>query len=64
MPASMTRKYYSVAEVAELMGYSQWSIRKFCRQGLLRSMKRPGAKNAKLFIPASAVNEFLKEREL
>lgn len=56
-------KMLTVADVAEITGYSEWTIRKFCRQGLLDSTKRaPGArqaKNTRIMIHPDALERFI-----
>lgn len=61
MTASM--RMLTVKEAAELTGYSAWTIRKFCREGTLKSHKRSTGlrttKNTKIMIPEDALGEFL-----
>ena len=49
------RKAYSVAEVAELLSVSQWSIREACRRGEIRSVRL----GARIIIPGDAIDAFL-----
>lgn len=58
-------KMLTVKEAAELSGYSEWMIRKFCRQGVLRSRRRKTGvrtvKNTRILIPESALDNFLTD---
>lgn len=64
---SIDDRLLTVSEVAELIGYSEWSVRKFCRQGVLRSRRRRTAsrtaKGVKILIPQSEVSRFIRELE-
>ena len=55
----------TVAEFAKYVGYSEWSVRKFCRQGLIRCRRRPthqaNQKGLKIFIPISELDRFMQE---
>lgn len=61
----MTEKMLTVREAAELSGYSEWMIRKFCRQGVLHSRRRMTGvrtvKNTKILIPESSLDSFLTD---
>ena len=46
---------YSVKEVAQMLGLSEWKVRELCYQGEIRSLKAGG----RLLIPKVAVDEFL-----
>ncbi|GEM_PF-2502341 len=55
----------TVKEFAEAVGYSPWTINKFCRMGKIQSKRRSGGgKGSKRLIPASEVDHFLRAEEL
>ncbi|QGU03129.1 Helix-turn-helix domain protein [Corynebacterium kalinowskii] len=62
----VTTQLISVAKAAEISGYSEWTIRKFCRQGILPSRKRlPGASKAKnhhIRIDPKDLDNFLRKQ--
>ena len=47
-------KYYSVKEMSEKWGYSESTIRKWCRQGLIKVTFEAEKKNGRWLIPADA----------
>ncbi|MBE7338100.1 helix-turn-helix domain-containing protein [Corynebacterium aurimucosum] len=55
-------KLLTVAEFAKYVGYSEWSVRKFCRQGLIKARRRPTEKatqkGLKILIPISELDRF------
>ncbi|MGV0391509.1 helix-turn-helix domain-containing protein [Corynebacterium phoceense] len=55
-------KLLTVAEFAKHVGYSEWSVRKFCRQGLIQARRRPTEKatqkGLKILIPISELDRF------
>ena len=53
------RKAYSVAEAAELLSVSQWSIREACRRGEIRCVRL----GRRIIIPADALDELLAATE-
>ena len=53
------RKAYSVAEAAELLSVSQWSIREACRRGEIRCVRL----GRRIIIPADALDELLAAAE-
>lgn len=53
----MEKQAYSVAEVAELLSVSQWSVRKACRRGEIRSVRL----GRRIIIPRDAIARFLAE---
>lgn len=60
-----TAKYLTVAQAAVLSGYSEWQIRKFCRQGLLVSTRRAavsGGRNAHIRITVEELHRFVTAR--
>ncbi|WP_368267042.1 helix-turn-helix domain-containing protein [Corynebacterium ulcerans] len=51
-------RWLSPNQAAEIIPYSPWQIRKFCREGLLPSSKKPGSKNNRIMIKHSAIIAF------
>ncbi len=49
------RKAYTVAEAAEVLRVSQWSVREACRRGEIRSLRL----GARIIIPRDAIDAFL-----
>lgn len=59
-------RMFTIAETADLIGYSQWQTRKLYRQGLLRGYKAPtatgvAAKNAKTMIFGQSIKQFIEQ---
>lgn len=53
------RLAYSVAEVAEALGVSEWTVRREITEGRLPSMRLGTSPHARLVIPADAVKALL-----
>lgn len=68
MTAPTDDRMVTVREAAERLGYSEWTIRKFCRQGLIRSGRRRTAsratKGVKILIPESEIARFIRDLEV
>lgn len=54
----MTRQAYSPAEVAEMIGRSEWTVRKHLREGWIAGTVHRG----KWFVPASEVEKLVKPK--
>lgn len=54
------RLAYSVAEVAEALGVSDWTIRREITEGRLSSVRIGTSPHARLVIPADAVKALLE----
>lgn len=61
-----TSGWITVKEAAGLSGYSEWRIRHFCRQGVLKASKRlagpGGGKNTRILIKRDDLDAFIGAR--
>ncbi|APB12146.1 helix-turn-helix domain-containing protein [Corynebacterium pseudotuberculosis] len=53
-------RWLSPAQAAEIIPYSAWQIRKFCRQGLLPHAKLTGSRNSRIMIKQSDLLHFIQ----
>lgn len=63
MKTTTIEKYFSPAEVAEILGMNEQTIRKWLRQGVLRGVKCRASsrrRNAPWRVPESAIAEFME----
>lgn len=54
-------RWLSPSQAAEIIPYSAWQIRKFCRQGILPHSKRPGSKQNRIMIKHSDLVNFIQQ---
>ncbi|WP_144414088.1 helix-turn-helix domain-containing protein [Corynebacterium mustelae] len=63
---SITKMYLSVSELAAMSPYSAARIRRFCREGSLKSTRRPagpgGGKNTMFLIRPEDFKSFMESR--
>jgi excisionase family DNA binding protein len=62
-PATETRAYYSVEEVAKILGKSAYTVRQWCNEGRLNATKRieRRGRNALWSIPATEIARYQNE---
>ncbi|MHD0229860.1 helix-turn-helix domain-containing protein [Corynebacterium diphtheriae] len=53
-------RWLSPSQAAEIIPYSAWQIRKFCRQGLLPHAKPTGSRNSRIMIKHSDLLHFIQ----
>lgn len=61
MSALIEKRWLNAKEAGQYLGYSDWSIRSFCKRGLLKHSKLPGT-NGGFRFQREWLDEFLNAR--